>query len=120
MRARGMSRTSASCRPAYLLLVIVRHQPIQETHAKARGPTLVDVALRRAHAGAGDVEMRPWRLVDKAQEKLCRGDRAGVAATDILHVGELRFDLLVIFGPERHPPQPLAAGEAGLEQSLGE
>src|SRR3954465_2010422 len=112
MRARGMSRTSASCRPAYLLLVIVRHQPIQETHAKARGPALVDVALRRTHAGAGDVEMRPRRLVDKAQENLCRGDRPGIAAPDVLHVREFGFELLVIFRPERHPPQPLAGGEA--------
>src|SRR6476660_10514307 len=120
MRVRGTSGTFASCRPPCLLLVIFCHQPIEETHAKARGPALVDVALRRAHAGASYVEMRPWRLVYKAQENLCCGDRTGVAATDILHVGELRFELLVIFGPERHPPQPFAGGEPDLEQSIGE
>ena len=71
-------------------------------------------------AGAGDVEMRPRRFVDEALQELCRGDRARVAAAGILHVGEFGIDQLVVFGPERHAPDPLAGGLAGLGQALGQ
>ena len=71
-------------------------------------------------AGAGNVEMRPRRLVDEALQQLRGGDRAAVAAAGVLHVGELRIDHLVVFGPERHAPHPLAGLLAGLRQPLGE
>ncbi len=63
-------------------------QPIEQTHAVTRAPALVDVALRRAHAGAGDVEMRPSDFIHEALDELSRGDRAAVASAGILHIGE--------------------------------
>src|SRR5262245_21974898 len=51
--------------PLSLLLVVIRDQLIEQPYAKARAPALVDVVLRRAHAGAGNVEMCPWSLLDK-------------------------------------------------------
>lgn len=69
---------------------MIRHQFIQEPHAPARAPAFVDVAGARIHAGAGDVEMRPRRLVgDEALDELRRGDGATPARTaGVLHVGE--------------------------------
>src|SRR5215471_10449009 len=71
-------------------------------------PAPVGVALRRAHRGSSDVEMRPMRLADEALQQLRGGDRAAEAAAGILHVGELGIDHLVVFGPKWHPPDPLA------------
>src|SRR5262249_28286214 len=90
------------------LLVILGDQPFEQAHAETRAPALVDVGLRRAHGGAGDVEMRPRRLVDEALQELRRGDRAAVAAAGILHVGELRVDHLVEFPAEPHSAHPPA------------
>jgi hypothetical protein len=72
------------------------------------------------HPGAGDVEMRPWRLVDKALQQLRGGNGAAVAATGIFHVGEFRIDHLVVFRPQRHPPHPLTCLLADFDQAIGE
>src|SRR5262249_39255215 len=73
-------------------------QVVQQPHPPARPPALVDVGLRRAHAGAGDVQVGPRGLGDESLQELGGGDRAGVAAAGILYVGELGVDELVVFG----------------------
>src|SRR3954471_10480762 len=95
-------------------LVMVGDQPIEEPDAPSGAPASVDFGLRRTHAGAGDIEMRPRRLVDEALEKLRRGDRPGATPAGILHVGKFRIDELVVFGSERHAPHPFGRVLAGL------
>ena len=74
--------TAAAGEPAAqpILLTTAEHNPNGATvrflldgvpippDAEARAPALVDVVLRRAHAGARNVEMRPRGLVDKARQ----------------------------------------------------
>src|SRR5260221_4112546 len=103
-RARTATRFRATCfagdrteLPSSLCFVIIRDQPLQQANAKPRAPALIDVGFRRAHRGPRDIEMRPWRIVDEALQELCGGDRATVAGTGVLHVGELRIDLLIGF-----------------------
>src|SRR6187431_2170899 len=64
--------------------------------------------------------MRPRRLVDEPLQELRRRDRAAITAAGILHVGEFRIDHLVVFRRERHAPDLLAGGRAGLGQPLGQ
>src|SRR6202007_2292170 len=85
-------------------LVMLLDQPVEQAHAPARAPALVDIGLRRIERGSGNVEMRPWRLVDKPRQQLRRSDRARPAAPGVLHVGEFRVDHLVIFRTEGHTP----------------
>src|SRR5882757_10302783 len=94
--------------------VVIRDQPLQQANAKARAPALIDLGFRRPHRRSRDIEMRPWRAVDETLQELGGGDRAAMAAAGVLHVGKLRIDLLVVFGRERHPPEPLA----GVQPSL--
>src|SRR5882672_12092495 len=89
-------------------LVMLGHQMVEQAHAPARAPALVDFALRRAERGAGDIEMRPGRLADEARQKLRRRDGAAVAAASVLHVGDLRIDHFFVFGRKRHAPHALA------------
>src|SRR5262245_47191277 len=77
-----------------LALVMIAHKWVEQPHAPARAPALVDIGLRRAHRRAGDVEMRPRRRADETLEELRRRDRTAVTAAGILHVGELRVDHL--------------------------
>jgi len=74
---------------------------IEQAHAE-RGRALRHggrVLLRPGRAG--DIEMRPRRLVDEALKKLRGGDRAGMAAAGVFHVGEFGIDQLVVFRAER-------------------
>ena len=94
--------------PGAVIFRFVADQPVEQANAVARTPAVVDVGLRRAHRGPGDVEMRPRRVVDETLQELRRGDRTAVAPAGILHVGELRVDHLVVFGTERHAPDAFA------------
>src|SRR5207237_2738100 len=104
-RARAISRATAATRfpatcfadgrtalPSFFGFVMIGHQPLQQANAVARAPAVIDVGLRRPHRGAGDVEMRPRRVVDEALQELRGGDRTAVTAAGILHVGKLRID----------------------------
>ena len=79
-------------------LVIFGDQAVEQPDAPTRSPGLVDLVRRRTHRRAGDVEMRPGRIVDEALEELRRGDRAGVSPAGVLHVGEFGIDQLVVGG----------------------
>src|SRR5258707_791594 len=67
-------------------LVMLGHQMVEQAHAPARPPALVDFVLRRAERGAGDIEMRPGRLADETRQKLRR--RVGAAVTAHLFKGQ--------------------------------
>src|ERR1700690_1313288 len=79
-----------------LIFVGIGHETIEETHAPARTPGLIDVRRRRTHRRAGDVDMRPRRLLDESLYELRRGDRAAETPPGILHVGELGINHLVV------------------------
>jgi hypothetical protein len=57
-------------------------------------------------------------VVDEALQELGGGDRAAVARAGVLHVGELRIDLLVVFGAERHAPDLLPGLDADFAQAF--
>src|SRR5262249_20583735 len=96
------------------LLVAVGHHTVEQTHAPSPGPALVDLVARRIHGVAGDVEMRPRGVLAEALDELRRGNGAGVpSAADVLHVGVLAVDLLVVGLVERHAPNPFARDLAG-------
>src|SRR5277367_4173903 len=96
-----------------LIFVGVGHETIEETHAPARTPRLIDVRRRGTHRRAGDVDMRPRRLPDESLYELRGSDRAAVAPPGVLHVGEFGIDHLVVSGAERHAPDLLAGRLAG-------
>src|SRR5262245_30104186 len=90
--AAAATRSRATCSAngrtglrSLLALVMVGHQPIEQAHAIAGAPAVVDLGLRRAHRGPRDIEMRPWRAVDEALQELRSRDRAAVAAAGVLH-----------------------------------
>src|SRR3990172_12155641 len=94
-------------------LVVVGNQPVEQSHAEPRSPAPIDLAVDRRHGGAGDVEMRPGSpLLDEALEELRGGDRPAPLPSRVLHVGDLRVDHLVVFRPERQPPQFLSRDAA--------
>src|SRR5215471_21660771 len=80
MRSFGRDRPSA--------LIMFGHEVIEEAHAPARAPALVDFALWRAERGAGDVQMGPRCLADEARQQLCRRDSAAMTAAGVLHVSK--------------------------------
>src|SRR5437764_15373292 len=47
--------------------VVIRHQLVKQANTEARAPAPVYVRLRRPHPGARNIEVRPWRLIDKPQ-----------------------------------------------------
>ena len=57
-----------------LILVGIGHETIEETHAPARTPGLIDVGRRGTHCRASNVDMRPRRLFDESLDELRRSD----------------------------------------------
>ncbi len=53
---------------------MIGDEPVEQPDAEPRAPALIDLACRRTHPGARDIEMRPWRAVDEALEELRGGD----------------------------------------------
>src|SRR5512144_1365219 len=98
-RGEGMHEDAAKSRPS--VLVINGDQPVEQAHAKAAGALRHGVAVLLRPGDAGDVEMRPRRLADEALEELRGGDRAGAAVADVLHIGNVGLDDLVVFLAER-------------------
>src|SRR5262245_27525654 len=108
-KAYSSSRASiAPLRLFFCLLVAVGDQAVEQAHAPARGPARVDLVAGGVHGGAGDVEMGPGGVLDETLQELGGCDRPAVAAADVLHVGVLAVDQLVVGLGERHAPDPLA------------
>src|SRR5262245_8917839 len=107
-------------RSALCLLVVVGDQAIQEAHTPARAPALVDVVAGGVHGCSGHVDVGPGRVLDEALQELGGGDGAAVASADVLHVGVLAVDQLVVALGKRHAPDLLAGRLAGGRQLGGQ
>ena len=82
---------------------------IEQANAVAGAPARIDIGRRRAHGGAGDVQMSPGHArFHEAKQKLRGRNGTRVATADILHVRELGIDHLVVFLGQRKPPRQLA------------
>src|SRR5262245_34589381 len=100
---------------------MIGDQPVEEADAPAGGPTLIELAARRVHGGAGDIEVRPGGVLDEALDELGGGDGAGVAAAaDVLYVCVLAVDQLVVGLVEGHAPDLLPCASAGALDLLGQ
>src|ERR1700735_1335848 len=84
-----------------------------------------EVLIKQAHAIAGralghggrvllaprhtrDIEMRPLRSVDETLQEHCADRGAAIArAADVLDVGDIAVDLLVVTVAQRHAPERL-------------
>ena len=59
---------------------------------------------------AGDVQVRPGRVLDELLQEEGGRDGACLAAADVLDVGDLAVQLLAVLLEERQLPDPLAGG----------
>src|SRR5450755_3039354 len=107
-----MKRRGLLLRP----LVLLRDEPVEQPHAPARAPARIDLGLRRVHRRAGKIDMRPGSVLDEELDEGCRRARAGPAPADILDVGVLGLDHLVVGLVERHAPDLLPCRGACIEQ----
>src|SRR3569833_1297314 len=81
-----------------LVLIILRDEFVEDadtpTGAPARGQRFLLAVLE---GDAGDVEVGPGALIlDKTLEELGRRDRAAISPADVLHVGDLGAQQLVV------------------------
>ena len=103
---------------AGLGLVAARHQPVEQAHAETRGALAGQRQVARGPGDAGDVEMRPGHVADELLQEDGTGGAARLAAPpDILDVGDVGLDVLLVGLAERQPPQQLA-GLLGRRQQL--
>ena len=63
---------------------------------------------------AGDIKMRPGCVSDEPFEDSCRRDRPACRTTNVLHVGDMGFELLVIGLAKRHAPDRFKRRLTGL------
>src|SRR5579864_5733678 len=100
-------------------LVALAYQPIEQPDTPAGRALGHGGCVFLRPGDPGDVEMRPWHVVDEALAELRADDAAGVAVADILDVGNVGIDQLVVSLGERHAPYRLARHLAGFEQCVG-
>ena len=118
-RGRRLAAAPESGRFMRAVFVVLGDQPVEQAQAE-RGRALRDGRRVLAAPGhAGDVEMRPG-AADEALDELRADDGAAGAAADVLHVGDVGLDQLVVGLAERHAPQRLAGRLAGGEQAGGQ
>ncbi len=60
--------------------------------------------------------MRPGKVLGEAREETGRRDAAAIGTADIGEVGEIRFELLLVFVPQGHAPDAVPGFLAGLHQ----
>src|SRR6185295_12776680 len=107
---------SAAAPATVLVLVVVRDQAVEDAHAPAGRPGwLKRAVVPGTPRGASDIKVGPGAtIVDEALQELCGRDRTGIARrADILHVGDVAVELLVVARPERQAPHRLGFGLAG-------
>jgi hypothetical protein len=75
---------------------------------------------RSFQADAGDVQVTPLVAVGELAEEHRARDRARLAAGRVLHVGDVAAQQLLVLGPRRQRPQPLAGALARLDDERGE
>src|SRR5690606_22200546 len=83
---------------ACLLLVMLRHEGVEQAHAEAAAALGHRRLVLAVPGDPRDVEVRPGRAVlDEALQELRGGDRAaGAPAADVLHVGDVAVDRLAV------------------------
>src|SRR5262249_40083118 len=85
-------------------------------HAVAGRTTRRQRAVLVAEGGTRDVEMRPGHAGDELAEEKRGGDGAGVAAADVLQIGDAAPQLLAILAHERELPEKLSRVTAAGDQ----
>ena len=60
---------------------MIGNEPVEQPDAEPGAPALIDLACRRTHPGARDIQMCPWRGFDEALEELRGGDAKENAVT---------------------------------------
>src|SRR6516165_525068 len=87
-------------------LAILPDKAVEQSKAEGGGALRHGRRVLRRPGHPGDVEMGPWRLVDKALQELGAEDAAGgAAAADILDVGGVAVELAVVAVVERQAPE---------------
>ncbi len=69
--------------------------------------------------GTRDVEVGPGQSFAEVLQKERRRDRAAGAASGVLDVGDVAFDLALQLVDEGHAPHPLAGALRGIEEPIG-
>ena len=102
----GLQASRGPFPPSLSSLVVIAHEAVEEADAPARGPALVDLVLGRAHGGAGDIEMSPGHIVDKALEQR----RGGARPAEFFMSANLESIILSNSGPRgmRQTRSPVA------------
>src|SRR5690606_32123058 len=97
-------------------LVVGRDDPVEQPDAPTRGPALVDLVAVRVHGRAGNIQVCPGgcAILDETLQELRRRDGTAHTAPDVLHIGVLAVDELVVRGSQRHAPDVLAGHLAGI------
>ena len=93
------------------------HQRSDEAAGAAR---VASGVLGIAPARAGDVEVDPGRRADELLEELRGRDGPAPFPADVLQVGDVALELLLVIVVERQPPDAFAGLPAGGEQVLAE
>src|SRR5260370_3506498 len=86
-------------------LVMLGDEAVEQADAERGGALRHGRRVLFRPGDAGDVEMRPWHVVDEALEEL-RADRATRAAIagDVLDIGGIAVDRAVVAVAHRQPP----------------
>src|SRR2546425_12965964 len=88
-----------------LLLVMVGDKAVDQADAEGGGALRHGRGVLFRPGDAGDVEMRPGHVVDKALQKLRADAAAGAAvAGDVLDIGRIAVDRPVVALGQRQPP----------------
>ena len=70
--------------------------------------------------GAGNIQVHEWVVADEGcQEGSCR-DRSRWSSGQVLQVGDVALDHLVVLGPHRELPHPLTAGFTGAAELVSQ
>ena len=99
--------------------VMLLHQSVEQTARPSPCPSWGSCTFCSPSCQATPAISRCAQTVpslDEALEELRRGDGAGIGAADILHIGDLGADHLVIERIKRQPPHPLAGIAARVAQ----
>ncbi len=97
-----------------LYLRPIARQLGQEAHAKTAAAFAHVVAVGIAESSAGYVEMSPGVTLGKFAEQGSGPTGATPRSAGIFYIGDIAFDLLAVFGPQRQAPEPFMTLLSGL------
>ena len=99
------------------------HASRYATNVLTKQPVAAGIAGRVvgiAPARPGDIEVDPRRRADELFEKLGRRDGPAPFSADVLQVGDVALELLLVIVVERQPPDALARSGGWRRSRLGE